>query len=80
MTGRELIIYILQNKLEDEEVFQDGAFVGLMSEEQAAARFDVGVDTIRIWHMLGWLKGIEIGEEIYFPKTIADPREDVCNE
>lgn len=80
MTGRQLIIYILQNNLEDEEVFQDGIFVGLMSVEQAAARFDVGVATIRVWHMAGWLRGIEIGGEIYFPKTITDPRKDVCNE
>ena len=80
MTGRQLIIYILQNNLEDEEVFQDGIFIGLMTEEQAAARFDVGVATIRVWHMAGWLRGIEIGEEIYFPKTVADPRKDVCNE
>lgn len=80
MTGRQLIIYILQNNLEDEDVFQDGVFVGLMTEEQAAARFDVGIATIRIWHMAGWLKGIEIGKEVYFPKTATDPRKDVCNE
>ena len=77
MTGKQLIIYILQNNLEDEEIFQDGIFIGLMSTEQAAARFNVGVATIQVWHMAGMLKGIEIGGELYFPKTIADPREDV---
>lgn len=77
MTGKQLIIYILQNNLEDEGIFKDGIFIGLMSEKEAAARFNVGVATIRVWYMTGMLRGIEIGEEVYFPKTITDPREDV---
>ena len=34
MTGRELILYILQNGLENEEVFKDGIFVGFIPEEE----------------------------------------------
>ena len=47
MTGKELIIYILQNNLEDEIVIKDGIFVWLMNEEEAAAKFDVGVATVK---------------------------------
>ena len=43
MTGRDLIIYILQNDLEGEVVLKDGIFVGLVSDEEVAARFGVGV-------------------------------------
>ena len=35
MTGRELILYILSNGLENEPVFKDGKFIGFMTEEEA---------------------------------------------
>ena len=41
MTGRDLIIYIMQNNLEDEVVLKDGFFVGFMDENEAAAKFGV---------------------------------------
>ena len=74
MTGRDLIIYILQNGLEDEEVFKDGGILGFATEAQLAARFGVGVETIKIWHQFGWLAGYKIGEVLYFPLTTIDPR------
>jgi hypothetical protein len=43
MTGRDLIVYILQNNLENEPVFKDGKFIGFMTEGEAAEKFDVGV-------------------------------------
>ena len=46
MTGRDLIIYILENHLEDEELFKDGKLPGLMTYEEAAVKFDVGKETI----------------------------------
>ena len=49
MTGKELILYILQNNLENEVVIKDGVFVWLMNEEEAAAKFGVGVATIKAW-------------------------------
>lgn len=68
MTGRELIIYILQHNLEDEEVFKNGVFVGFMSEEEAAVKFGVGVATIRAAYMLGLVQGFKIGEKVYLVK------------
>ena len=68
MTGRELIIYILQNNLEDEEVFKDGIFVGFMTEEEAAVKFKVGVATIRTGYLLGLIPGFMIGEKVYVKK------------
>ena len=50
MTGKELILYILQNNLENTVVLEDGFFTGFMNEEEAAVRFNVGVETIRAWY------------------------------
>lgn len=70
MTGKELIIYILSHNLENEEVFIDGKLVGFMNEEETAALFGVGPATIKLWNDWGWLKGVKIGGELYFPQNV----------
>lgn len=75
MTGRELIIYILLNNLEEVDVFEDGCFIGFINEYQAAVKFGVGVETVRLWYKLQMLKGYQFGNLLYFPATITDPRE-----
>lgn len=75
MTGKDLILYILHNNLEDEVVLEDGFFVGFMDENEAAAKFSVGVWTIQVWHTLGVLDGIKIGDRLYFLKDTPDPRQ-----
>lgn len=74
MTGRELIIYILQNNLEDEIFFKDGNIPGFINENQTASKFGVGAETIRTWYLLGWLDGMEIGGKLYFLNNVPDPR------
>lgn len=74
MTGKELILYILQNNLENTVVLEDGFFIGFMTEEEAAAKFNVGVATIRAWYYCKRLKGTQIGDSLYFLKDVADPR------
>ena len=74
MTGRDLIIYIMQNNLEDEVVLKDGFFVGFMDENEAAAKFGVGVETVRVWYSLRMLDGIRVGKKLYFFKNTPDPR------
>lgn len=73
MTGKELIIYILTNDLEDKFIFEDGILIGFMSEEKAAERFDVGVSTIRVWVNEGLLKGIRINDKILIPENATRP-------
>ena len=75
MTGRDLIIYILQNHLEDEPVFDDGIFLGFMTAMEAAVKFNVGVATVRVWVNDGSLPGIRIGETIYIPANAVRPNE-----
>lgn len=67
MTGRDLIIYILENDLENEPIYKNGRLTGFINEIEAAIMFDVGLPTIRTWVELGILPGIKIGDTIYIP-------------
>lgn len=65
MTGRDLIVYILTNNLENEPVFLEKGFLNLITETEAAERLDVGLATIRTWRELGVIKGVQVGDEFY---------------
>lgn len=65
MTGRDLIIYILSNGLENEEIFKEGKFLGYMTLEEAALKYHVGIETTKLWYEMGFIPGIQIGKEIY---------------
>lgn len=67
MTGRDLIIYILKNNLEDEPVFKDGKFIGFITASEAAVKMNVGVPTIWAWYAQGQLPGVIVGNTIYIP-------------
>lgn len=67
MTGRDLIVYILENGLEDEPVYEDGKILGFLNEMEAAIKFGVTAATIRAWVALDMLDGMVIGDAIYIP-------------
>ena len=68
MTGRELIMYILENHLEDEPIFQNGTIVGYVSDAKVAQLLGVGVATVRAWIMMGRIKdAIMIGDAMFVP-------------
>lgn len=73
MTGRDLIVYILQNNLEDKPVFLDKGFLNLMTVREAAVEFNVGVSTIKTWFELGTIDGVMVGEDIYILPTTKCP-------
>lgn len=74
MTGKELILYILQNNLENTVVLEGSVFTGFMTEAEAAVKFNVGLSTIRAWYQCRWIDGTKIGDSLYFRKDIVDPR------
>ncbi len=80
MTGRDLIVYILENNLEDEPVFKDGVLLGFMSIGKAAEKFNVGKSTVEIWIRLGQLKGVKVGNTFLIPANVKSPLEggEVC--
>ena len=66
MPGRDLIMQILENHLEDEPVFQNGTFVGYVSDMKFAEIVGVGVATVRAWIMMGRIKDtIMIGDAMF---------------
>lgn len=62
MTGKELIIYILENNLENETV------LNVMTVDEAAVKYEVGVETIKAWCKLGVIPSIKLNEEFYILK------------
>lgn len=73
MTGRDLILYILENNLENENVFEDGKFIGFLTVGEAAEKFDVGTETIKLWVKHGYLDSVTIGDAIYIPSNATPP-------
>lgn len=67
MTGRDLIIYILQNNLEDKQVYENGKLIGFMTVPEAALKFGVGTATVELYFSVGAIPGIKIGETILIP-------------
>lgn len=67
MTGRELIIYILENGLEDEPVFKDGKFIGFITTGEAAVQCNVGIATIHALIKEKLIDGVYVNEGLYIP-------------
>lgn len=74
MTGKDLIIYILKHGLENEEIVKDGRLTFLLTIDEVAAKFNVGVATVEVWVKEGWIDSIFIDNTRYFLKDIKDPR------
>lgn len=70
MTGKELMIYILQNNLEDEQVIDDGKLLGFLTAEEAAAKIHVGPATIRVSIEQKLIPGYKLNAGIYIPANI----------
>lgn len=67
MTGKDLIIYILANNLENELVFDNGRFIGFITVGEAAVKMNVGYATIYAWIMQGRIDSVQIGNEVFIP-------------
>ena len=65
MTGKELIRYIIDNDLEQDQVFQNGKFIGFITREEAAQKFNVGVATISVWYQFGAIDGFVLGDRLF---------------
>lgn len=67
MTGRELIIYILQNNLEDENI------IDTESAEEVALRYGVGISTVKAWYEIGQINGIKVNDTLHLFRTPRIP-------
>ena len=75
MTGRDLIVYILENHLEDEPIIKDGKFIGFMTIAAAAEKFSVGSATVQAWIVNEQLEGIRVSSLVYIPANAKNPME-----
>ena len=73
MTGRDLMIYIIENHLEDTDVIENGKLIGFMTEEEAAVKFGVGTTTIRVWVNQDKLPGVSINSQLFIPFNAKNP-------
>lgn len=73
LTAKEWIVYILQNELEDEPMFKDGKLLGFMTIVEAAAKFDVGIATVRVWINEEKLPAFQLGNETFIPALCERP-------
>lgn len=69
MTGRELIIYILENGLEDQQIFENGKFVGFLTIGEAAQKLGYGIETVKAMIETGV---IESDGELITEKSIKE--------
>lgn len=65
MTGKELIIYILENDLLDTPIFDNSKIVGLLSIDETAVRLGVGRATIITYIRMKRLDNIIIGNSTF---------------
>lgn len=63
MTGRDLILYILENHLEDKEI--NAEFLGLMTLEEAAVKLQTGPETVRVLASRNFITPIAVGGTLY---------------
>lgn len=75
MTGREMIVHILMNKLEDEDIFKDGKLVGYITADEVAKEFDVGMETVKVWIDQGMIDGvIKLNSRFLIPENWLEER------
>lgn len=67
MTGRDLILYILTNKLEDKPIFHNGQLMGFVTVDEMAAQLGVGRATVYAMVSMNHIDYICIGDTVLFP-------------
>lgn len=80
MTGKDLIIYILENDLENEDLFSHNFAPLFISAEKAAVKWNCGTATVKAMIEIGKVKGAKIGNEYFVlalqPNPFANERTD----
>lgn len=83
ITGKDLIMYILENDLENDLFFDNKRvgreLLGFMSVMEAAIEFGVGTSTVLLWYERGSIKGFKIGETVFILANQKNPMEEGKN-
>lgn len=68
MTGREIIIYILENGLENVEMIPKEDFeltLSLIPIEEVASMTELGVESVKAWVSMGYLDTVDKNGKTY---------------
>lgn len=65
MTGREIIMFILENNLENTVIFEDTDIPCFMTLEEAAMKWGVGPYSVETFYKMGKIRGFDAGGKIY---------------
>ena len=76
MNGRDLILYILKNNLEDEPVFKDGKLLGFITLHEFAVKNNVGTATVAAWVVEKRIPNIKIGDYLFIPANCTIIKEE----
>ena len=75
MTGKELIMEIIDNNLLDETVYINDIFPGFIRDTEVAKKFGVGTPTIQVWCKQGFFEYFRTNKFYYIrEKDLTDPR------
>ena len=71
ITGRDLIIYILQNNFENEPVVNGWGFLGFWTVDKYAEYYGYGIETVKAKIEMGQIKdAVKIGETYLIPSPL----------
>lgn len=73
MTGRELVVFIMENHLEDTTIFDGNMLPGLMTLDEAAVKWNSGRNTLKALFEMGKIPGVIIDEKIYIHENTKNP-------
>lgn len=81
MTGKELIVYILSNNLENVKLGPDTLeILGYITKDAFAVKNRAGLSTVDAWILMGRIPFVTIGNKVYVPnKTLEElQKERLC--
>lgn len=79
MTGRDIIIFIMENRLENVDIFKE-PLPGYITAEEFAERMDVGLATIDVWLKTGKITCIQLESGCYIQESYEKILKEAKNE
>lgn len=73
MTGRDIMMFILENHLEDVDLLNAEEIPNFVTVEKAAVNFGVGTAVVQAWLDKGMLDYVLIANRVFIPEN-AKPR------
>lgn len=76
MTGKDLILYILENDLENSPVYEHNRFIGFMTVDEVALELNIGVAAVCALVEREVLDHICVGTTLFIPANFNKERKE----